>query len=156
MRTFIWVLLATLLVSSLAVAQEGESNLIREDLLKMLLLGGIDKSYLLTNKGEIVKVLKADFGTTDEDLAFIMSIRAARIPVDGFDFFDHPTELVQLIFLYREARDEWGKPVTDEFYDFFRSYASGRVRSFGSRGTSESGIEHHFQLEHAKRRFKLP
>ena len=118
-----------------------------------LILNKTQRKFMTTEeKRKLVEDVKYEFNLKDDDLAFIFSVRSARLPLDGFDFFEDSSKLLQLATLYLEAKQKWGndKIISVDFYDFFRNYASDRTR------TASPAIEKHFQLEEAKKRFKLP
>jgi len=62
---------------------------------------------------------------------------------------------MKLVSLYLEAKAEWKKPISSEFYDFFAKFCSNRV-SFMGKNRTEAYYEDYYQLNHAKRRFIVP
>ena len=145
------------LFSTACFAEETKTESIPEksstDSVLELFLNRTSRKFMTSEeKRQLVEGVKYEFGLKDEDLVFIFSVRAARLPFDGFDFFEEPSKLIQLATLYLEAREVWRKDkiLTLDFYDFFRTYASDRTK------TTENAIEKHFQLNEAKKRFKLP
>ena len=130
-----------------------EESLSTKDILFDLLTGKED--YKTVDSAKIKQDLEKEFGIKDEDMTFISSIRVARLPYDGFDFFRNPKELVQLCTLYLEAKHSWGKDITDAFYDFFAEYASNRITIMG-KGRIVQYYKDFYQTDEAKKRFKLP
>lgn len=125
-----------------------------KDILSAILLDkNINKIHI--DKDKVVSELKLEFGVQDEDIAFLSSIRAARLPVDGFDFFNSTRDLIMLTALYMEAKEKWGKAITSEFYDFFVEFCSTRTVQF-QKGNTISFFKNYYQTEEAKKRFKLP
>lgn len=103
-----------------------------------------------TTEESIISQIKARFGADDTDMAFIFSIRGAMFGKNGEDIFETKEFLMFIVSLYFDAKSEWKKPVDLEFYDFFKTYASDRL------GRTNISISRAFQLDQAKKRFKLP
>ena len=146
------ILILVLLLSTPCFAEEAPEpkSSTTESILELLLSRTPRKFMTTEEKRKLVEGIKYEFNLRDEDLAFIFSVRAARLPYDGFDFFEDSSKLLQLTTLYLEAKEKWGKTITVDFYDFFRDYASDRTK------TATPSIEKHFQPNEAKKRFKLP
>lgn len=132
-----------------------------------------ENDELLANTVKTVEVLNREFDLNTEALAFIHSVRAAVLPVSGFDFFTSSKELVQLTALYLEAKKEWGASVSGrkkfkrdigtstereeegDFYDFFPEFCSQRIIISG-KGYSSDYYRDKYQLDHARKRFVMP
>lgn len=105
---------------------------------------------IFEDQEKVMEELKKNFDIQEEDKAFIFSMRASRLSYDGTDILSRPDILRHLVSVYFEAKEEWGKPIRGEFYDFFRTYVSKRISK------TEISIENYFQIEQAKKRFVLP
>lgn len=153
------------LVFCLPAFAEGDP---RVDLLWQMATKTEKREGILANTKDVVEDLRVEFNVSDEDLAFIHSIRAARLPYDGNDFFTNPKELAQLVTLYKEARGAWDAPILErkhfkvdegmeyevetegDFYDFFPSYCGQRI------GTTSNPWKQRYQTDHARKRFVMP
>ena len=151
--TTILFLILSLMFISKSFAQE----LTNQELLSLLF--GRAEGDILENKSRIAKALREELGATDEDLAFLFSIRAARLAYDGVDFLKDSSKFLQLTYLYIKAKEIWKKPITEEFYDFFVEYATKRTAAKNAKGeiiSEKINLREFYQIEEAKKWFVVP
>lgn len=170
MRIGVLVFTIVFCVSGVCFSDELPSS---ESLFEMIMERQKSKN-IFVDKVKIKKDLQGEFGLDEDGLAFVFSVRAARLSFDGFDFFQNVPDLMKLCSLYLEAVEAWSGPLMEtkkitvqdssnkrteivtDFYGFFPHFVSERT----SIGEADSGktawfYSDFYQIDYARRRFSL-